>query len=132
MNLPMRLLLSAAAATLLFTAFTSKPFSKKTPGATPATSAIAAPAPAPAPATKQIILYWYALPYDDYNDYKTIAQEEFELEEFYGVPVDTSPYAGTLLEKGYINNVVPHNTLPYAFLYGHFPYIVDGPGRKAQ
>ena len=120
MNLPIRLLMIAGVATLFFTAFTKKSLPKETPR------------PKTETASKQIILYWYTYPYDMYNDYKTIAQEEYELWAMYGFPVDQTPGGGTLLMKGYQNDAYPHNLLPLVLLYGHFPFMVDGPGRRVQ
>jgi len=119
MNLPMRLLLTAGVITLLFTAFTKKPLPKEAPRPTTA-------------APKTLLLYWYTYPYDSYNDWKTTSDEEYELWVMYGFPVDQTPGGGTLLMKGYYNDAYPHNQLPYVLLYGHFPFMVDGPGRPAN
>jgi len=121
MNLPMRLLLAAAVVTLITTAFTA--FPKKT---------LPKDAPRAKEEAKQIMLYWYTYPYDFYNDYKNIADEEYELWAMYGFPVNQTIGGGTLLMRGYVNNANPHNQLPYVFLYGHFPFMVDGPGRPTD
>jgi hypothetical protein len=118
MNRPICLLLIAVVAILLSTAFIKKDLPKE--------------APRPATASRQQLFYWYDPWYDQFNDWKTIAQEEWELWALYGAPVDQSSSAGTLIMKGYPNNAYPHNTLPMVLLYAHFLYIVDGPGRKAQ
>ena len=121
MNLPMRLLLLAGIVTLFSTAFTKKSLSKETAH------------PAAATAAKQQQFYWYTYPYDQYNDQKTVADEEWELWCWYGFPVGTTPGGGTLLMKGYANNAYPHNQLPMVQLYGYFPFMLDAaPAKKAQ
>ena len=115
--LPIRLLLVAGLVTLFFTAFTKKTIPRD--------------APHPTEAARQVILYWYTFPYDFYNDYKTIAQEEYELWAMYGYPVDQVPGGGTLLMKGYLYYGTPHLP-PSALLYGHFPFMIDGPGKPAK
>ena len=121
MNLPIRLLLTAGLATLLFTAFTKKTLPTETPKPAAATAS-----------PKTLYLYWYTYPYDMFNDWKSIADEEYELWVMYGFPVDMTPGGGTLLMRGYYNDTYPHNQLPYVLLYGHFPFMVDGPGRPAK
>ena len=64
--------------------------------------------------------YWYTYPQDAYVDYKTVADEEWELWlALGGVEVDTNSIGGTLLEEGYLMYGWPHSYI-YQFLYGHF------------
>ena len=72
------------------------------------------------------LYYWYTVPYDSYNDRKTLPDEIFELWALYDVLIDQDPTAGGyLLMKGYFNNAQPHNQLPQVLLYGHFPWSFD-------
>jgi len=67
----------------------------------------------------QVSYYWYDTN-DNYVDFNTVAEEEYNLEVEYGVLVDENPMGGTLLEKGYQNPGKPHMAFPGSFLYGHF------------
>ena len=120
MNLPMRLLLTAGLVTMLFTAFSKKTLPTESKDLTATT------------APKQQLLYWYDPWYDMLQDHKTIADEEYLLWVMYGYAVDQTPGGGTLLMRGYINNAYPHNTLPLAMLYGHFPFMLDREGEPVK
>jgi hypothetical protein len=76
-----------------------------------------------APPVRQVSYYWYSYPYDEYNDYETVANETYEMWVWYGVPVNSDPAGGTLIERGYTNNVYPHEFPPVEFLYEHYPEI---------
>ena len=71
-------------------------------------------------AARQVSYYWYAYPYDTYNDENTLAAEEFEMWVYYDAPVNTEPGGGTLVERGYTNKTDPHEFPPVYFLYAHF------------
>jgi hypothetical protein len=77
-------------------------------------------APSAPATTKTAWYYWYTYPDDTYNDFNTISGEENELFWEYWVPIDQNSAGGTLLMRGYINNVYPHNFPASVFLYGHF------------
>jgi len=72
---------------------------------------------------KQYIYYWYTYPDDTYNDWQTLANEEWEWEDvYYGVLIDDDPMGGTLIAQGYMTNAYPHNMFPAAYIYAHFVY----------
>jgi hypothetical protein len=64
--------------------------------------------------------YYYLADDDSYDAYNTVAGEIAHLESLYGVYVDTNPFGGTLLARGYINNWYPHTIWPSSYLYGHY------------
>ena len=63
--------------------------------------------------------YWYLAANDTFNNYLNTNDEITEMEAETGMSVDTNPAGGTLLVRGYDNNVYPHNLLPSVLLYGH-------------
>lgn len=63
--------------------------------------------------------YWYHADTDTFDNWLSTDDEITELENNTGLFVNTSPGGGTLLVKGYDNNVYPHNLLPTVLLYGH-------------
>lgn len=69
--------------------------------------------------TRDIEYYWYDTS-DNYVDVAIAADEEWRLENVYGVVVDQNSIGGTLLEKGYVNPGKPHMSFVGCFLYGHF------------
>jgi hypothetical protein len=73
-----------------------------------------------APLARQVSYYWYSYPYDTYNDYNTLAEEEWEMWVYYDAPVNTDPAGGTLIERGYTNHVYPHEFPAVYFLYVHY------------
>lgn len=78
----------------------------------------------PAPALKpsyQYMYYWFTYPDDQYNDWETLANEEWEWGYIYwGVEIDTNPMGGTLIAEGYMSNNIPHMGYAEAYLYAHF------------
>jgi len=64
--------------------------------------------------------YWYSYPDDTYNDYQSLSDEINEMWAYYGLPVDTNPGGGTLIERGYQNNSYPHIAFPVLYLYVHY------------
>lgn len=89
--------------------FTNKP-------ATPST-----PAPAANPTGKTAFAnsyYFYSTIDGSYNDYATISQEIYEMEIYWGCPVDQNGFDGTLIEEGF--TVKNPNWLVSVWLYGHF------------
>jgi len=64
--------------------------------------------------------YWYLADDDSYDAYDTIAGEIAHLEVLTGVYVDTSPFGGTLVARGYSNNAYPHTIWPSSLLYAHY------------
>lgn len=64
--------------------------------------------------------YWYLADDDSYDAYSTISAEISHLETLYGTYVDTSPFGGTLVARGYNSNVYPHTVWPSSLLYAHF------------
>jgi hypothetical protein len=99
-----------------------------TPHSTPAaTPAIYKPS---ATSLFQYYYYWYTEPDDLYNDYTTLANEEWEWWVYFGgAVINTSPTGGTLIAEGYMNNHYPHDMYPAAYLYAHLTY---DPGLAAQ
>jgi hypothetical protein len=73
----------------------------------------------PAHNTRDIYYYWYD-DNDNYVDYNSVYNEEYNLEIEYQVLVDQNPTGGTLLEEGYVDAGKPHMDLPGGMLYGHF------------
>ncbi len=66
-------------------------------------------------------VHYYFYLYDDtYDAFVTTSQEIASLELTYDVYVDTNPFGGTLLARGYANNSYPHTLWASVFLYGHF------------
>ena len=63
--------------------------------------------------------YWYIAANDTFDNYLNTDDEINEQENATGLWVDTNPAGGTLLVRGYDNNVYPHNLLPSVLLYGH-------------
>lgn len=63
--------------------------------------------------------YWYLAANDSFNNWLTTDDEIAEQEATTGMSVNTNPVGGTLLVRGYDNNVYPHNLLPSVLLYGH-------------
>ena len=79
-----------------------------------------AAAPPPA-ASRDMMFYWYLEPGDIYNDYNSLAGEEYEMWIYYdGVLINTSPAGATLIEEGYQSDAYPHVAFPYYYLYAHF------------
>lgn len=74
-----------------------------------------------APFTRQVSYYWYTWPDDTYNDYNTVSAEEYEMWIYYDAPVNEDPAGGELVERGFTNNVYPHEFPPTQFLYVHWP-----------
>ena len=72
------------------------------------------------PSHKAETMYYWFRTDDVYLDFMTTDDEINELENSLGVWVDTSPFGGTLLERGYTNNLLPHTVWPTVLLYGHF------------
>ena len=73
----------------------------------------------PAAAVDNVHYYFYL--YDDtYDGFATTSQEIARLELTYDVYVDTNPFGGTLLARGYANNNFPHTIWASVLLYGHF------------
>src|SRR5580658_479576 len=74
------------------------------PAATP-TQPTQSQTPASAPVSVQAFAtsyYWYdVINGMTYNDYETIAYEEFEMEAMWGCIVDQNPLGGTLIEEGF-------------------------------
>jgi len=68
---------------------------------------------------RDILYYWFDTS-DNYVDYATAADEEYNLEVEYGVLVDENPIGGDQLELGYLSPGKPHMELAEAILYGHF------------
>ena len=65
-------------------------------------------------------LFWYIDGGTVYHDWVSADIEAYELEEEYGVMVDTNPVGGTLLSSGYPIYGYPHLIFASTFLYGHF------------
>lgn len=63
--------------------------------------------------------YYFMVPSDTFDAYNTVADEIFRLQTITGCYVDTNPFGGTLLAKGYTSNVVPHTIWPSSYLYLH-------------
>ncbi|MDO6433036.1 hypothetical protein Q4E93_20680 [Flavitalea sp. BT771] len=63
--------------------------------------------------------YYYMASGDTYDAFNTVADEIARLQTLTGEYVDTNPFGGTILAKGYTNNVVPHNVWPSSYLYLH-------------
>jgi hypothetical protein len=104
MNHPMRLLLIAGLLLFGSTGFTT-----------------VHPTPPPKPCT--IYYYWFTYPDDAYNDYASLDQEETEWWIYYdGVVINTNPIGGTLIARGYPDDVYPHDKFPTVFLYAHFTH----------
>jgi predicted transcriptional regulator len=64
--------------------------------------------------------YWYKAIDDSYVQYSNTADAEWEMEQETGVLVDTNNSGGTLVERGYINSVIPHNVFASVLLYAHY------------
>ena len=62
--------------------------------------------------------YWYLDSGTVYNGWCSVSQEINNLEETYGVLVDTNP-DGTLIASGYFVKGYPHNVYASVFLYSH-------------
>lgn len=63
--------------------------------------------------------YWYdIINGGTYNDYETIAYEEWEMSNMWGCQVDQNPAAGTLIEEGFWS--MNPNMPVMVWLYGHF------------
>lgn len=74
----------------------------------------------PTPASGSNTSYYYYLePGDTFDSYNTVAGEISRLESITGLYVDTNPFGGTLVAKGYTNNIVPHTIWPSSYLYSH-------------
>ena len=74
-----------------------------------------------AAAARQVQYYWFSWPGDTPVDRATVTTETNELVFYYdGIPITQSPAGGTLVERGVLNNALPHNQLPAVFLYAHF------------
>lgn len=101
-------LFSVAIATVLITLCTS--FSSGKERALPKSAA----------ATADNVHYYFYLYDDSYDGFFTTSQEIARLELTYDVYVDTNPFGGTLLARGYANNSYPHTIWASVFLYGHF------------
>lgn len=65
-------------------------------------------------------LFWYIDGGTVYHDWVSADIEAYELEEEYGVWVDTNPVGGTLLSSGYPIYGYPHLIFASTNLYGHF------------
>ncbi len=63
--------------------------------------------------------YYFLVPTDTFDAYNTVADEIARLQSLTGSYVDTNPFGGTLLAKGYTNNIVPHTIWPSSYLYLH-------------
>lgn len=88
---------------------------------TPTTNATATTPTGAAHSSRQYVYYWYSYPGDSYNDYETLASEEWEESLYYwGDEVDTNPMGGTLIEEGYLDPNYPHDNYPSAYLYVHY------------
>jgi len=62
--------------------------------------------------------YFYSTIDGSYNDYATISQEIYEMEIYWGCPVDQNGFDGTLIEEGYFSQ---NTNMPVmVWLYGHF------------
>jgi hypothetical protein len=83
----------------------------------PATPSI--PNPNPAGKTAFATSYYFYSTIDgSYNDYATISQEIYEMEIYWGCPVDQNGFDGTLIEEGYFSQ---NTNMPVmVWLYGHF------------
>jgi hypothetical protein len=81
-------------------------------------SAFTAKKPQPVPA-KEAFYYFYDTA-DFFQNWLTTTNEIAWLESMVGYTVNTSSPGGTLIAKGYINSVEPHNVLPTVILYVHF------------
>ena len=80
----------------------------------------AAATPLPA-ASRDAMFYWFTEPSDTYNDYQSLAEEEYEMWIYYdGVMINTNPLGGTLIEEGYQSDAYPHTDFAYYYLYAHF------------
>jgi hypothetical protein len=124
MNLPSRFLLIAGLIFLCTAGFTAR--TVNTPAKPRPKQSFLKMAPIPHPAGQaktQIgqLYYWYAPPYDWYNDRKTLPDETYELWVMYGCLIDQDPSSsGILVMKGYFNNAYPHNQFPQVLLYAHY------------
>jgi hypothetical protein len=65
-------------------------------------------------------LFWYIDGGTVYDDWVSADIETGELEDEYGVLVDTNPVGGTLLAGGYPIYGYPHLIFASSYLYGHF------------
>ena len=63
--------------------------------------------------------YWYLDGGTVYNGWCTTTQEITNLENMYGVEVDTDPADGTLIASGYGVKGYPHYVYASVFLYSH-------------
>jgi hypothetical protein len=73
--------------------------------------------------TRQIMYYFYSMPYDQYNDYTDVNDEMWEWEMLLGgVSINQNPVGGTCLAEGYYNNTYPHNNFPAVYIYAHYVY----------
>ena len=62
--------------------------------------------------------YFYSTIDGSYNDYATISQEIYEMEIYWGCPVDQNGFGGTLIEEGFFSQ---NTNMPVmVWLYGHF------------
>jgi hypothetical protein len=74
-----------------------------------------------APVYAQNAHYYYYLADDDsYDAYNTVGAEIAHLQVLYGTYVNTNPFGGTLVARGYINDWYPHTIWPASYLYAHF------------
>ena len=71
------------------------------------------------PKSNPQVFYWYIASTETIDNYLNTADEITEQENATGLWVDTNPAGGTLMVKGYDNNLYPHNLLPSVLLYGH-------------
>jgi hypothetical protein len=124
--LSIRLLAIAGALVLSLSGATAKPATGTHITATTLHWLIAQPCihslDALAPAAKKwdISYYFYSYPEDNYVDYNTVVNEEWDLWLWYGgVEMGTNPIGGTLLEKGYLTAGWPHGYVS-VFIYGYF------------
>ena len=65
-------------------------------------------------------LFWYIDDGTVYNDWTSVDNETTEMEDEYGVLVDTDPVGGTIVSIGYPVYGLPHDVYPSCYLYAHF------------
>jgi hypothetical protein len=86
---------------------------------TPASKSTATPTKHAAQKARDTYYYFYDVN-DNYVDHNTTINEEYRLENIYGVLVDENSGGGDLLEEGYVMPGKPHTGFVDVFLYGHF------------
>jgi len=98
---------------------------------TPASKPTITPAEHATQKARDVFYYFYDNN-DSFVDHNTAAEEEYRLEDIYGVLVDENSIGGDQLELGYVMPGKPHTGFPDVFLYGHFGTLTRGANKNAR